>query len=382
MFDFTEEQVMLRNTIRRLVEKEYDAEWARKIDNEDRFPTEVLEKLAQLGVLGLTFSENYGGSGRDLVSAIIVLEELARRSIALAWVYVAATFFGGEIIGHLGNEEQKQFFLPKIAKGEISFAYALTEPDAGSDTASVKTFALSKGDTFVINGSKIFISGARAADYMLLLTRTDRQVPKHKGLTFFIVDTKSPGITARPIPKVGVHGSDTCEVALENVEVSKEAILGGEQNLNRGWEQLLSTLDVEHIHIAAEGVGLAQGAWEETARYITQRKQFDQPISKFQVIQHTMAEDYMHIEAARLLTYYAASLADRNLPCWKESTMAKLYATEVAKRVALNGVQFHGGYGYTMEYDIQRYMRDSLVLTIGGGTSQVLKNIIAKSLGF
>jgi butyryl-CoA dehydrogenase len=169
---------------------------------------------------------------------------------------------------------------------------------------------------------------------------------------------------------------------LENVVVSADDLLGGTKGLNNGWKQLLSTLDVEHIHMAAEGVGLAQGAYDETAKYIQERTQFNQAISKFQVIQHAMAEMYTEIEASRLLTYRAAGLADKHVPCYKESAMAKLYATETAKKVALKGLQFHGGYGYTMEYDIQRYVRDSLVMTIGGGTSEIQKNVIAGSLGF
>lgn len=376
MLRFTEEQNMLRDSIRKLVEKKYDAEWARKIDEEDRFPTEVLKPLAELDVLGLTFGEEYGGMGRDIVAATIVLEELARRSIALAWVYVAATFFGGENLGQLATEEQRHRYLPRIAKGEISFAYGLTEPDAGSDTAAVKTFARRDGERFIINGTKTFISGATAADYMITLVRTDRNVPKHKGLSFFVIPLNAPGVSAKPIPKIGVHGSDTCEVVLDNVEVSVDELLGGEKNLNNGWKQLLGLLDVEHIHIAAECVGLAQGAYEETAKYITQRKQFDAPISNFQVIQHTMADNYTQITAGRLLTYHAADLANRHQDCWKESAMAKLFTSEMAKKVALDGVQLHGGYGYATEYDIQRYMRDSIVMTIGGGTSQAQRNII------
>lgn len=376
MFEFTNEQLLLRESIRKLVDKKLDAKWARKVDEEDRFPREVLPVLAELDVLGLTIDEKYGGMGRDIVAASIVLEELARRSIALAWVYVGATFFGGENIGHLGTEEQKQKYLPQVASGKICFAYGLTEPDAGSDTAAVKTFAKREGDKFIINGSKTFISGASAADYIICLCRTDKDVPKHKGLSFFVIPCNAPGVSSRPIPKMGVHGSDTCEVFLDDVEVGVEELLGGEKNLNNGWKQLLSLLDVEHIHIAAECVGLAQGAFDETAKYITQRKQFGAPISDFQVIQHAMADNYTGITTARLLTYYAADLANKGKDCWKESAMAKLYTSELAKKVSLDGVQFHGGYGYAMEYDIQRYLRDSIVMTIGGGTSQAQRNII------
>lgn len=301
--------------------------------------------------------------------------------MALSWTYCDSVFFGGEIISKLGNEEQKSEFLPKLILGEILFCYGLTEPNAGSDTAAIQTFAARNGSEFVINGSKVFISGASECDYMLLLARTDREAPKHKGLSFFIVDTKSRGYSARPIEKVGVHGSDTCEVVFDDVRVPEKLLLGGREKLNEGWKQLLSTLEVEHIHVAAEGVGIAQGALDKIIAYVKERSQFGKPISSFQVVQHQIADLATEVLNSRLLTYYAAGLAQEGKPCWMESAMAKLYATEIAKKVSLAGVQLHGGYGYTMEYDIQRYARDSLVMTIGGGTSEIQRNLIAKSLG-
>ncbi len=381
IFKFTEEQKMIRATIRKFVDKEFPDEAAREIDKNDRYPRELIPKLASLGMLGITVDEKYGGSGRDIISACILSEELAARSVALSWTYCDSVFFGGENISKLGNEEQKSEFLPKLISGEILFCYGLTEPNAGSDTAAIQTFAARNGSEFVINGSKVFISGASKCDYMLLLARTDREMPKHKGLSFFIVDTKSKGYSTRPIEKVGVHGSDTCEVVFDEVRVPEKLLLGGIEKLNGGWKQLLSTLEVEHIHVAAEGVGMAQGALDKIIAYVKERSQFGKPISSFQVVQHQIADLATEVLNSRLLTYYAAELAQEGKPCWMESAMAKLYATEIAKKVSLAGVQLHGGYGYTMEYDIQRYARDSLVMTIGGGTSEIQRNLIAKSLG-
>jgi len=381
MFEFTEEQLMLRDTIRKFVDREYPPEKVREIDKNDRYPRELIKQLALLGVLGITTEEEYGGIGRDLIGAYIVSEELARRSIALSWTYCDSVFFGSENISQLANEAQKREYLPRLVNGEIVFCYGLTEPNAGSDTAAVQTYAEKDGNNYVINGAKIFISGASECDYNLLLTRTDRSVAKHKGLTFFIVDTKCSGYSAKGIDKIGVHGSDTCELTLDNVRVPSENILGGIEKLNGGWKQLLSTIEVEHIHVAAEGVGLAQGALEEILRYVKERVQFGKPIGSFQAVQHQIADLATEVLNSRLLTYYAADLAQKGKACWMESAMAKLYATETCKKVSLAGVQLYGGYGYTMEYDIQRFARDSLVMTIGGGTSEIQRNLIAKSMG-
>jgi alkylation response protein AidB-like acyl-CoA dehydrogenase len=380
MVTFSEEHIILRDTMKKFVDKEYPPNVAREIDENDRYPRDVIKELAKLGLTGVTIDKEYGGEGRDIISACIVTEELARRSIALAWVYVESVFFGGENISKLGNEEQQRKFLPKLAKGDILFCYALTEPNAGSDLSSIQTFAVRDNNEFVINGNKMFISGARECEYMLLLARTDKTL-KNKGLSFFIVDLKTPGITARPVPKIGVHGSDTCDVALEDVRVPIDNLLGGPNCLNRGWQQLLSTLDIEHLHMAVGAVGMAQGAFYEILSYVKNRVQFGQPISKFQAIQHNIADLATEIQASRLITYYVASLSQEGKPCLEESAMAKLYATEVAKKVSLAGVQLHGGYGCSMEYDIQRYARDSLIMTIGGGTSEIQRNLIAKSLG-
>ena len=292
-----------------------------------------------------------------------------------------SAFYGGMNIGHNGDEKQKQFFLPKIAQGEILFSYALTEPNVGSDAAAVQTTATKNSNGFKLNGTKMLITGADQADYILTLTRTDKDVPKHKGLTMFILDRKKKGINIRPMAKLGYKGSSCCEIVLNEVEVNADDILGGKDCINNGWSQVLATLDVEHLEIAACGVGLAQGAFDEAIRYAKEREQFGQPIGRFQAIQHMLAEMATEIQTARLLLYYTTWLMEQNKPCALESAMAKYYASEVAKRVSLEGLQIFGGYGYMMEYDIQRFVRDSLILPIGGGTTEILKNIIARRLG-
>lgn len=380
-FDLTEEQQMLQETLRKFVEKECTKERVRELDEKDEFPEDMLKKLLALGVGGLTIPEAYGGMGRDLVGACIVLEETSRRYPALGWAYVMSAFYGGENIGQHGTEKQKQFFLPKLANGEILFAYAVTEPDAGSDAAAASTLAVKREDGYVISGTKTMITGANRAEYLLVLTRTSREGKKHQGLTMFIVDSKTEGVKIRDMEKLGYKGSGCCEVVFDEVVVSEGDILGGPDGLNRGWRQLLATLDVEHLELAACAVGLAQGAFEEAMQYAKDREQFGQPISRFQAINHKLAEMATRIHQARLTLHHTVWLAEAGKPFSLESAMTKYVATETAKFVALEGLQIHGGYGYMLEYDAQRYVRDSLILTIGGGTSEIQKNIIAGLMG-
>jgi alkylation response protein AidB-like acyl-CoA dehydrogenase len=337
--------------------------------------------MKPLGLSGLTIDERFGGAGEDILGAILVVEELSRRYPSLGWLFVMSAFYGGVNVGRNGSEAQKERFLPGTARGDILFSYALTEPDSGSDAAAARTSLARSGDGFRLNGTKTLITGADRADYMLVLARSDRDLPKHKGLSMVIVDRRAAGVGVKKLAKLGYKGSSTCEVAFEDVEVSPDDVLGGKECLHKGWSQLLSTLDVEHLEIAACSVGLAQGAFDEAMRYAGERKQFGQPIGRFQAIQHMIAEMATGIQTARLLLYYATWKATRNIPCAMETAMAKYYASEVAKQVSLQGLQIFGGYGYTMEYPIQRYVRDSLVLPIGGGTSQILKNVIAGKLG-
>ncbi len=378
--NLSEEHVMLRESIRKMVDREYPVEVARKIDEEDRHPREVVGVLAKMGITGILVPEEYGGHGRDTLGAYIVLEELALRSLVLSWVFVEHSFYGAETINAFGNKWQKDYFFKKLLSGEYIFAFGLTEPDGGTDLAALKTMATRDGDKFIINGSKMFISAPNVADYLVLLVRTNKEVQKHKGLTFLLVDLKSPGIVAMPIPKLGAHGSDTCSVSFEDVEVPVANVLGGPENIDNGWKQLLHLLDVEHGQLGASSVGLARASFEAAYKYSLERHAFGKPIIEFQAVNHMLAEMRTNILAAQLMVYHLAALIDAGKPCSAEGAMTKYFTTKVARDVSLMGMEIHGGYGYCKEYDISRFVKDSLVLPIGGGTPQANKNIIANDL--
>jgi alkylation response protein AidB-like acyl-CoA dehydrogenase len=380
-FSLSVEHRMIQESVQEFLKKECPMDKVRELDEKDEFPVEIFNKIKPLGLTGLTIAQEYGGTGRDIFGGILVVEELSKRYPALGWLYVMSAFYGGVNVGRNGNEKQKKQLLPRIARGDILFSYAITEPNAGSDAASVQTAATKHNEGFKLNGTKTLITGADHADYILTLTRTSYDAAKHKGLTMFIVDKKKEGIEVSPLIKLGYKGSSCCEIVFDEVELSPEDILGGRDCLNNGWSQVLSTLDVEHLEIAACSVGLAQGAFDEAIKYAKKREQFGQPIGRFQAIQHMLAEMATGIQTARLLLYYTTWLMEQNKPCSLESAMAKYYASEVARQVSIQGMQIFGGYGYIMEYDIQRFVRDALILPIGGGTTQILKNIIAGRLG-
>jgi len=375
-FAFSQEQQMLIKSLREFLDREAPRETVREYDRLDKPPMQFRKKMKELGVYGLTIPEEYGGSGRCLLEAALVVEELSRVWPTLAWIYIGAAFYGGENIWKLGSPRQKEEFLPRIAAGDLLFAYALTEPGAGSDTLSIRVKADSDGDIFRISGTKTFISLPDYADWIIVLTRTKESDDRRHGLTMFLVPAHSEGLSFNKLEKLGYRGSTLCEVVFDQVEVPAENVLGGPKMLHRGWEQLLKTLDVEHLEMAACGVGVAQGAFELAREYAAQRVQFGKPIVKFQAIAHMLADMATCIHASRLMLHQCCWLIEQGLPAGLEACMAKYNATETAKKCALDALQIFGGMGYTMECDIQRYVRDSLVLTIGGGTSQILKNLI------
>jgi len=378
-FNFTEEQKMLRDTICRFVETEIPREVAVEIDEKDEFPHELLQKLCDLGFMGINVQEEYGGQGGNIIDEMIFFEEISKKLPVLAWAAGNIILYGNTIIGVNGNEEQKKAYLPRLAKGELKFAYALTEPNAGSDAASIQTKAVFKDGYYVINGTKMFTSGAGVADITVTNARTAES--KFKGITDFLVETKSEGFSARPIKDLGYRGSNTCEVYYDEVKVPPENILGGPENLNKGWTQMMRLLNSERLLLSACALGIGQGAFEYALNYSKEREQFGKPIGRFQVIQHMLVEMATELEAARQLAYYAAWRDTQGMEAIKETSMSKYYCAEVAKKVCLQGVQILGGYGYAMEYDAQRYLRDVLVLPIGGGTTQIQKNIIGAQLG-
>lgn len=378
-FNLTEEQQMIKDTVRKFAETEITRDVARDVDQNDEFPHELVNKLSELGFMGINVPEEYGGQGGTMVEVMILVQEISKRLPVLAWAAGNIILYGNQIIGTNGNEEQKQEFLPRLANGELKFAYALTEPNAGSDAASIRTSAVLENDHYVINGSKMFISGAGIADYVITNARTAES--KFKGITDFIVDTRSEGFSAKPIEDLGYRGSNTCEVNYDNVRVPVDRILGGPDCLNHGWKQMMRLLNSERLLLSACAIGLGRGAFEYALEYAKEREQFGRPIGSFQATQHKLVEMATELEAAERLAYFAAWKVNQGQDAIKETSMAKYLCAETAKKVALHGVQILGGYGYTMEYDAQRYLRDVLILSIGGGTTEIQKNIIAKKLG-
>ncbi len=378
-YRFTEEQRMLKETVRRFVETEIPREMAQEIDEKDTFPHELLQKLCDLGFMGMNVPEAYGGQGGDVIDQMIFYEELSKRLPVLAWAAGNILLYGNEIIGTNGSDAQKQKYLPKLARGELKFAYALTEPNAGSDAASIRTKAVKDGDHYVINGSKMFITGAGIADIVVTNTRTAES--KFKGITDFLVGTQSDGFSATPIRDLGYRGSNTCEVHYEDVRVPEENILGGPGCINQGWKQMMRLLNAERLVLSSCALGIGQAALDYALNYAREREQFGRPIGSFQAITHMLVEMATELEAARWLAYYAAWKEIQGMDCVKETSMSKYFCAETAKKIALQGVQILGGYGYTMEYDAQRFLRDVLILSIGGGTTQIQKNIIGKQLG-
>ncbi|MEI9476899.1 MAG: acyl-CoA dehydrogenase family protein [Deltaproteobacteria bacterium] len=376
---FTEEQLMLRDTVRRFAETEVTREVAREIDEQDRFPHELLEKLCDLGFMGINVPEEYGGQGGNVIDEMIFFEELARKLPVLAWAAGNIILYGNAIIGTNGNEEQKREYLPKLVNGELKFAFALTEPNAGSDASNIRTRAVYRDGYWVINGSKTFITGAGVSDIIVTNTRTAES--RTKGITAFLVNSKTRGYSAKPSKNLGHKGSKTCEVYYDDVKGLPKDILGGEQCLNQGWNQMMRLLNAERLVLSACALGIGQAAFEYALNYAKQREQFGQPIGSFQAIQHKLVDMATELEAARQLAYYSAWKETQHMECVKETSMSKFYCAEVAKKIALQGVQILGGYGYTMEYDAQRFLRDVLILSIGGGTTEIQKNIIAKQLG-
>jgi alkylation response protein AidB-like acyl-CoA dehydrogenase len=372
-FDLTSEQKMIRKLMRDFAEAEV-APSADERDQTKRFPKEIFEKMAELNLMGLPFPEEFGGAGADTISFAIAVEELSRVCASTGITYSAHISLGCAPIYLFGTQEQKQKYLVPLCQGETLGAFGLTEPNAGSDAGGTRTKAVKEGDYWVINGSKCFITNASYAKFVSLTALTGV-----KEITAFIVPTDAEGFQVIDnYRKLGLHSSNTTELVLENVKVTDQEILG-ERGV--GFKQFLITLDGGRIGIGAMAVGIAQGAYELALSYARQRKQFGQSLSKFQVIQHKLANMAMEIELARNLVYKAAWLKDQGRIFTKEAAMCKLYASEVAMRVCNQAVQIHGGYGYMHDYKVERFFRDAKLTEIGEGTSEILRNIIARQIG-
>ncbi len=376
-FEISDERRLMRDSLRSFLTKECPIDYVRACDEEERFPFELYDKLAAAGWLGLPIPEAYGGMGGSCTDLAVFLEEFAKHFEAGANIFYTTIVIATDAITHFGTEEQKRELLPKLAKGEIRFAFSLSEPNSGSDAASLRTRAVLDGDQWVINGQKMFCSCAQEADYILLMARSDADAPKHKGITMFLLDPKTPGVEIRKLRKLGLKPMDLNEIFLTDVRLPKDAIIG---TVNAGWSNALKTLDYERCCLSAVNVGAAQSCLDKALAYTGEREQFGQKINSFQLSRAKLADMDMEIEAARLLLYRSANLVDRGIPNNKESATANLFSSETYVRAALNGMRLMGGWGYLMEYDMQRHFRDSKLAEIGGGTSEILRIIISREL--
>ncbi|MBZ6130730.1 acyl-CoA dehydrogenase family protein [Streptomyces olivaceus] len=369
---------MYRQTLRDFVEREI-VPVAREYEHAGRYPTEIVRTMKDLGLFGLVIPEEYGGLGADTVSFALTFEEISR-----GWMGVAGILGSHSVscwmINRHGTEEQKRALLPKLATGELRTGVALTEPGAGTDLQGIRTTARRDGDHYVVNGAKMWITNARYANPLPVLVKTDpTTTPAHKGMSVLLVDTDSPGFeVTKDIGKLGYKGTESCEVVLTDVRVPVSALLGGVEG--RGLQQALSSLETGRINIASRSVGVAQRAYDEALSYAREREAFRQPIGDFQAVQLRLAEIATQLQAARLLTYWAASQMDAGRRMDTESGMAKIFASETAIRCATDSMRIHGGYGYSTEFEIERLYRDAPLMAIGEGTNDVLRTVVAKSL--
>ncbi|NQV15415.1 acyl-CoA dehydrogenase family protein [bacterium] len=374
---FQEEHYMLQDMVRDFAANEV-APIAEELDREERFPIELIPKLAELGLLGIPFPEEYGGAGMDTLAYTLVIEELAKVDSSVAITVAAHISLGTYPIFLFGTEKQKSDQLPKLIAGEYLACFGLTEPEAGSDAGGTKTTAVRDGDEWIINGSKNFITNAGYAGICNLTAVTDPSAKRPGGISVFMVDPKTAGFTiGPPEKKMGWRASDTRALTFENMRVSGDALLG---NLDSGFKQMVAALVGGRISVAALSLGLAQGALNAAVKYANEREAFGKKIHRFQGVGMQLADIAVEIEASRHLVYHASYLKDQGQDVVKAAAMAKLKASEVAVRATNMAVQVHGGYGYIKEFQVERFFRDAKVLTIGEGTSEVQKLVILKQL--
>ncbi|HEX2454467.1 MAG TPA: acyl-CoA dehydrogenase [Vicinamibacterales bacterium] len=375
-FRLTEEQDLLRRTVREFAESEirpYVIEW----DEAQQFPMDLVPKLASLGLMGVQLPEEYGGAGLSAVDYCICIEELARVDPAVALSVAAHNGLCSSHIAMFGSDAQKRQYLPRLTSGEVLGAWGLTESGAGSDAAAMRTTAVKQGNCWIINGTKAFITHARIGGIVVAMAVTDR-TRGHRGISAFVIEQGTPGMTAgKKENKLGMRASDTSELIFQDCRIPAGQLLGEE---GQGFINTLQVLDAGRIGIAALAVGLAQGAYEAARSYAKERRQFGQPLSAFQAIQWKLADNATRIEAARLLTYRAAYLKDTGKRTTRESSMAKLYSGEIAVKAADDCVQIHGGYGFVKDYPAEKYFRDVKLVTIGEGTSEIQRLVIARQL--
>lgn len=379
--DKSDHIIQLRDMLRKFVEKEMPRDLVKKWDREGHFPRNVHQQLAELGLTGLTVPEAFGGSGRDVIATIVTIEELCARSMAVGCAYIQSACYAGLNLSDVGSDSQKHQLLPRVASEGLMFAYGFSEPDVGADLASVKTSGVRRGDEIVINGSKRFCSGAGISDYIYTLVRTGDVAARYKNLSLILIPSNATGISLQPQDTLGLKGGGTFDVSFDDVVVPSINIVGGEEGWNNGWTKLVGPgLDIEKIEVAAMALGIARAAIDDAWAYAQDRIQFGKPICTIQSIRHMLADVRTKFEACRLMTYNAAELVDANLPAAVETSMAKLFVCDTARDIVLACQQIMGAYGYVGDFDMERYVRDILVMPILGGSSAIQKNNIANRL--
>lgn len=377
-FEFTDEQKLFQQTVREFVNAEIPKSYARGLEESEEFPWDLWHKLVEAGFTGVGLSEEYGGQGGGIMEQVILDEELSRSLAGLYWL-LGITLFDAKAIAGVGTPEQKDRFLPQIAAGKLLAAITLTEPDGGTDVfGAMKTRAKRVDGGWTINGAKIWSTLAHQADRLFVVARTSDGARPHHGVTTFFCDAKAPGITATPIPKLGMRCLGSCEVVFEDVFVPDEDVLG---EVDSGWKILAETLNSERIMNGANCTGALAGVLEDMVAYTQERMAFGKPISQMQAVQHMIADTYAGLETSRLLTYRAAWLQALGRPCGVESTMAKIIASEQCFAGADRGMQVMGGYGYALEYDMQRYWRDMRLYRVAPINNEMGRNFLAESLG-
>jgi alkylation response protein AidB-like acyl-CoA dehydrogenase len=372
-----DEESMLVDTVRTFIDRDVKPT-VREVEHKNEYPEAWIEQMKRIGIFGLAVPEEYGGSPVSMPCYVKVTEELAR-----GWMSLAGAMGGHTVVAKLislyGNEEQRQKYLPRMASGEMRATMALTEPGGGSDLQAMTTTARAEGNELVINGAKTWISNARKSGLIALLCKTDPQaVPRHKGISIVLVEHGQGLTVSRDLPKLGYKGVESCELSFDDCRVPASAILGGQPG--RGFAQMMKGLETGRIQVASRALGVASAAFDDALKYAQERESFGQPIWKHQSVGNYLADMATKLTAARQLTRYAAEKYDSGERCDMEAGMAKLFASEVAMEIALNAVRIHGGYGYSTEYDVERYFRDAPLMIVGEGTNEIQRNIIAAQL--
>ncbi len=390
LLDRTDEQRAITEMVRQFADEQILPQ-AEHYDHEDEFPGPIVEQMKELGLFGVTIPEEYGGMGLDLTTYAMIVEELSRGWISISGV-VNTHFIGSYLLMKFGTDEQKEHFLPKMATGDLRAAFSLSEPEVGSDVQGIKSTASRDGDTYVLNGQKMWVTNGLLSGVVFVLMKTDTKAdPPYKGMTCFITE-KEPGasentgdfaglVVPPKIKKMGYKGVESTELVYDGYRCSPDRILGGEEGgLGQGFRQMMDALEVGRVNVAARGVGIAQRALELALRYSQERKTFGRPIAQHQAIQFKLADMATKVEAARLLTFKAARMKDAGQRSDVEAGMAKLFASETGKEVVEESFRIHGGYGYSKEYEIERLYRDAPLLLIGEGTSEIQRMVIGKKL--